>query len=300
MKTKHHALLVHPVFLGCLIALLVNDLYLKYAFHSWLTGKLSDFTGLFVLAVALIALSPGYKKWILVLCGLVFCWWKSALSEEVIRFCTHRLCLPVHRVVDYTDYIALPVLGMAYTMKPYVYPASLLRPAFVYLSGILSLFAFCATSMPRYMQTTDTYVNKNIRTPLKRKEIRERFDQQQLPLQQDTAYYRPLYDQNVYVKTKDSSGAGQLQPVSNFTKGQLYYKLIPYDSAYTIPWLLIGVDTLKNIRFSMDETGNGKKRIIRLQSFLYDTISPDGARPDKWLRKKYRRPLVDKMKEMLK
>ncbi|MET0392197.1 MAG: hypothetical protein ABW019_03610 [Chitinophagaceae bacterium] len=299
MQTKPTPLLLHPALLAGLAALLWNDLYLKYALHNWFTGKLSDFTGLFVFAVFGRVLWPGHQKVVIIGCALFFCWWKSPLSEDAIRLINDRLHLSVTRVVDYYDWLALPVLLPAYRLQPMKYPATRWRQAAVLLSGTVCLFAFCATSMPRHLQSTDTYISKKVRTPLKRKDIREKFAEKHIPLQKDSFYYQPLYDQDIYVKMKGRTGNDSLQPLSNFTRGELYYKRTLYDSAYTIPWLPIGTDTLKNIRFSMDETGNGKKRVIHLKSFKYDTLLPDGQSPYKWLQKKYRRPLVDKIKEVL-
>ena len=299
MQTKQTPLLLHPALLACLAALLCNDLYLKYALHNWLTGKLSDFTGLFVFAVFGRVVWPRHQKALLICCALFFCWWKSPLSEGAIRLINDRLHLPVTRVVDYADWLALLTLPLAYRLQPMAYKIALWRQAAVLLSGAVCLFAFCATSMPRYMQATDTYVDKKVRTPLQRNEIREKFAGKQVPLQKDSIRYRPLYETDIVVKTTDSTGAARMVPIRQFTTGELYRRQTPYDSAYTIPWLLVNGDTLKNIRFSMDETGNGKKRIIRLQSFLYDTVSPTGTMPDKWLRKKYKRPLADKIKEIL-
>ena len=42
-------LLSWPLLLS-LAALITNDLYLKYAFSGWVTGKLSDFAGIFLVS----------------------------------------------------------------------------------------------------------------------------------------------------------------------------------------------------------------------------------------------------------
>ncbi|MCP4580716.1 MAG: hypothetical protein GY839_03815 [candidate division Zixibacteria bacterium] len=44
-------MLFNPIFLLALALLLLNDHLLKAAYPGWLTGKLSDFAGLFVMAV---------------------------------------------------------------------------------------------------------------------------------------------------------------------------------------------------------------------------------------------------------
>ncbi len=45
--------MVHPIYVGSLFILIVNDVYLKYTFTSALTGKLSDVTGLFCFTIFL-------------------------------------------------------------------------------------------------------------------------------------------------------------------------------------------------------------------------------------------------------
>ncbi len=110
-------LLLHPLFLISLILLLLNDFYLKHEFHNALTGKLSDVTGLFALAVFLFAFFPAYKKQ-LIFCVLFFCWWKSPLSGFFIHFANDQLSLPLHRVVDYTDLFALLILPFTYSVNP--------------------------------------------------------------------------------------------------------------------------------------------------------------------------------------
>lgn len=302
MKTSPRILLLHPAFLISLAALLLNDLYLKYALHNGLTGKLSDFTGLFVFAVFLSVLFPRYKKTVLLFCAVFFCWWKSSLSDGVIWFFNHRLSVPLHRVVDYTDYSALLVLPFAYIIKPPVYSISVLRPAMVCLSGIISLFAFCATSMPRYMQGGDTYINKTVRTPLSRTAIEERLREKNIPVNRDTAYYHPLPLTDKYLAIKDSiTGQQDTLQLSDHKEMILYQRSVPYEPSYTIPYLLINQDTLKNVRFSVSELPNGKKRIIRLNSFRYDTIAPAGYFVSQnWLKRKYGKPLKKKIEEIVK
>ena len=50
--------LASPQFIAALLLLLLNDYVLKYSFPGWLTGKLSDFAGLFVFVSFLYACLP--------------------------------------------------------------------------------------------------------------------------------------------------------------------------------------------------------------------------------------------------
>lgn|GEM_PF-4660113 len=62
-KENAYLLLLNPIYIGSLILLILNDLYLKFEFPSFITGKLSDFTGVFCFATVLfLLLSRFYKK----------------------------------------------------------------------------------------------------------------------------------------------------------------------------------------------------------------------------------------------
>ncbi len=43
--------LVSPLFIFVLFLLIINDFFLKAAFHNTFTGKLSDFSGLFIFPI---------------------------------------------------------------------------------------------------------------------------------------------------------------------------------------------------------------------------------------------------------
>lgn len=50
------AFFLHPVPLGAVVLMAVNDHYLKYNHTSWITGKLSDFCGVFYFPIFLLAI----------------------------------------------------------------------------------------------------------------------------------------------------------------------------------------------------------------------------------------------------
>ena len=108
MNKAKASLLLHPVFILSLTVLLLNDFYWKYSFHNWLTGKLSDFAGLIVLPVFLMALMPKVSKYVVVLFSvLFFTWWKSPGSQPTIHFFENQFDVVLHRTIDYTDLLAL-------------------------------------------------------------------------------------------------------------------------------------------------------------------------------------------------
>lgn len=111
-------LLAHPLsWLACTL-LLLNDLLLKQYFPSFLTGKLSDLSGLFLLPFlvgAIISLfSPLLKLsdrfiriFSLILPGVIFTFAKC--SPAAAQFLNHKLAMRI--VPDFSDLLALPVLA---------------------------------------------------------------------------------------------------------------------------------------------------------------------------------------------
>src|SRR5690242_9724683 len=105
--------LANPVFIIAVLLLVVNDWYLKTAYGNALTGKLSDFAGLFALPFFLSALSPSKAKWWYSLTLVLFVVWKSELVQPVINALNH-IGIRVNRTVDYSDFIALLILPLSY------------------------------------------------------------------------------------------------------------------------------------------------------------------------------------------
>ena len=126
-----------PSYVIALFLLLLNDHVLKSAFPGFVTGKLSDFAGVFAFAAFFASVIPRRAAAICAATGALFVWWKSPLSQPVVE------ALGMSRVVDWTDLAALIVLPFAYRFavrKPIAW-----NPAIV----CVSLFAFAATSVPR-------------------------------------------------------------------------------------------------------------------------------------------------------
>lgn len=111
-------LLAHPLsWLACTL-LLLNDLLLKQYFPSFLTGKLSDLAGLFLLpflvgaiislATPVFRLSEGFIRiFSLILPGAIFTLAKC--SPVVAHFLNQKLAMRI--VSDFSDLLVLPVLA---------------------------------------------------------------------------------------------------------------------------------------------------------------------------------------------
>ncbi len=131
-------------FLGSLILLILNDFILKPVFHNFLTGKISDFAGLFVFVVFWAGFFPSKRNAIAMLTALAFIWWKMDYSSSFIRIFSLWV-FPIQRVVDVTDLIALIVIPFALFFLNRSPRVLKFHPV---LAAILAFFSFCATSIP--------------------------------------------------------------------------------------------------------------------------------------------------------
>ncbi|MGK3997266.1 hypothetical protein [Sorangium sp. So ce1024] len=118
---RPHRSLLHPLWLGALALLVLNDHFLKGSglLPGWLTGKLSDFAGLLVAPAALAALlRVSSRRGLLgahVATGAVFSAIK--LAPEAARAVEALMALtplPWRITVDPTDLMALPALLVSY------------------------------------------------------------------------------------------------------------------------------------------------------------------------------------------
>jgi hypothetical protein len=101
-------------FLIALAALLLNDFVLKPAFGNAVTGKLSDFAGLFAFAAFWMAVLPHRRRAVCAATAVAFVLWKSAAAQPLIDLWNAWTPLTVGRTVDASDLIALVSVGAAY------------------------------------------------------------------------------------------------------------------------------------------------------------------------------------------
>jgi hypothetical protein len=150
-------LLTSPGFVISLSLLLTNDFLLKPVLANPLTGKLSDFAGLFAFTLFWIAVFPRFRRLICLGVALSFIFWKTSYSQPFIDRWNALGVVRFSRTVDLTDLIALSILPLAYgyasrkvsvTIAPKWLPASL---------ALLAVFAFTATS---YRTKYEDYGNK--------------------------------------------------------------------------------------------------------------------------------------------
>ena len=274
MKTRQPTLLLHPLFLTSLALLLLNDFYLKYEFHNWFTGKLSDFAGLFVFAIFFIAIFPIHKKKIIISAALFFIWWKSSYSNSFIALLNETLPLQVERTVDYTDLIALLVLSFAFLLKNSCYKPSYLRSLAVYLVAGISFFSFCATSMVPHLYYTpyrenEVWFDEKFYSSFSKNEILEKLSGGKNNFKIDSVrYYSVLKGDSLYYRIKNRlETAGQWIPTANNDDSSLFVKKTGR-TFYVIPEYVLDKDTLYNMEVEIYPSGKKKKPTkVEIKSF---------------------------------
>lgn len=144
--------LYRVLFLVSVLLLLFNDLYLKFAFHNYLTGKLSDFAGLFAFPYFFSCFFPKKIKPIYFFTGILFIFWKSEFSQPMFDL-AHSFGIGINRTIDYSDLMALFILPFSYQywqLKPL--PKTEPKSLFKSIVIVISSFSFIATSLPAHYE----------------------------------------------------------------------------------------------------------------------------------------------------
>ena len=135
-------------FIVALLILVLNDFYFKKEFPGMITGKISDFAGLFAFPYFLSALFPGNKKSIYISTVVAFVLWKLPYADTFISLWNECMPYSIGRVVDYSDYLALIILPLSFYYQPTSDLVENTNLKKVFLTGtiIFSIFSFLATA----------------------------------------------------------------------------------------------------------------------------------------------------------
>lgn len=158
--TKKLARLGHPIFLVSLLILIFNDWIFKGVFHNYLTGKLSDFSGLFAFSFLIGTFFIERSKMIHLGVGLFFIFWKSSFSQVFIDF------FGFYRVVDFSDNMALVSVLFSYKLLKKESVSVMLHPFVLRFVFLLSCFSFIATTQERLYREDvidDNFLNLNLK-----------------------------------------------------------------------------------------------------------------------------------------
>jgi hypothetical protein len=138
--------LVRPAPVAALGVLLLNDFVLKAQLGNGLTGKLSDFAGLYLFTAFWVALLPRHSRGVGIATAAAWLAWKAPLSQPLLDAWNSLGLLAVDRVVDPTDLAALVMVPLACLAR-----ASAPRTDWRRLAGpamaALCVFSFGATSV---------------------------------------------------------------------------------------------------------------------------------------------------------
>jgi hypothetical protein len=107
--------LVHPVAIAALVLLVVNDHLLKGLYPGWVTGKLSDFAGMVVAPLVLVALAQalGPRRWLESVESVRLTAW-GALASVALPFALSKTWAPATRA--YEVLFALPRRPLAWLL----------------------------------------------------------------------------------------------------------------------------------------------------------------------------------------
>jgi hypothetical protein len=154
MRHRVFAIFTAWPFVLALVTLLINDGILKQAYPGFITGKLSDFAGIAVVALPLFAAFPRHARTIYLAVGGAFLWWKSPASSAFITFVNDMQPLNIGRIVDYSDQLALVILPdcakAAASGSPRDFNAEQFRRWALPPVLAATLFGVMATSTPLY------------------------------------------------------------------------------------------------------------------------------------------------------
>jgi hypothetical protein len=102
-----------PLYLSVAL-LILNDHFFKEAYPNWLTGKLSDFSGIFLIILVLRSVGPDHARKITTAVIVLFAFWKSTYSQPLIDSINIYSDIKIGRVVDLTDLMALTMIPIAH------------------------------------------------------------------------------------------------------------------------------------------------------------------------------------------
>ena len=204
--------------------------------------------------------------------------------------------IPLSRIVDYTDLLALVTLPFAYTLQPRSVPTTYLKQYAVYLVGLTSLFSFCATSVPRHITYYPTKPNEvlfkeTFTSNYTEREILDKLDPLHQGYTRDSVrYYKVLEREDLYYRVPaGGDNSYNWIPVSYNSDSSLFVKRIE-PGFYTIPRYILNKDTLLNLEIEIHPSGLKKGMIVKVESFqTTNGPGPAELRDEKKVRRKYKK-----------
>ena len=289
---RNKFLLLNYVFIVSIILLFINDHFLKLHFHNWFTGKFSDFLGMIIFPLFLAYIFPRLRTFSVFVSFVLFIFWKSPFSEGFIDFYNHISPIAVARVVDYTDFIAfvflvIPFLLIKYDALLQPFKIRKISPALVLAP---SVFVMMATSPPPYYRFGSdgmvSFQDYSFKMQKSKVEALDELKNRNILFKKDTLMI--IRRNNISSESLIMNGTDlKTQEVDKeILKKELERKIRFYDY-YIIDSLKIGNETLKDIRFELEELSKLKVKII-LKSVVLEERNTNNKKLQKKFRKIYR------------
>jgi len=270
---KNRILLCNLVFIICLVLLFVNDHIFKTLFHNWFTGKLSDVFGVILLPFLITFLFPKIKENSVFVAALFFMFWKSPYSQKFIELYNSISLIEIHRVVDYTDLVALFFLYIPYYFiknhnQLLKFEVRKISPAFILIP---CLFILMSTSPPKYYHYNPNRGNISFSSNFvfsvegkNKDEVISEFSKRNISVHKDTAYiineyYYQLLNGKMIEKNLQSET--EMYKINQDSLKQKIFKEIASSDNYIIDSLQFGDEKVKNVRFWMFDTKDPKKGV---------------------------------------
>jgi hypothetical protein len=255
----------NPIFLFSLVLLILNDWVFKYSFHNLLTGKLSDFSGLFAFPFFVSTLFPKQIKSIHISTFVLFIIWKSELSQPFIDLVNYKTEL-INRVIDYSDYIALVSISISYCTF-IQHKIIEFKPLVGKITLVVSCAAFLATSIPKHIYNA----NKKCDFNFSKKELVQRFNKVQ---KDDLSFFKDVKDIIVFDSSRNAFYFKNLK--DTVLKLVDYNKLSDRDTIYirsSNAWVqLLGNDSISSLKLVNINTSFRKRRIDKAEKSAVNTF----------------------------
>lgn len=240
---RNKYLLLNYIFIICLIILFLNDHFFKHEFSNWFTGKLSDIVGIIILPLLLNYIFPRLKNHSLWISALLFTFWKSSYSENLINFYNQFAFIQITRIVDYSDLFVLIFLPIPYLVIQKVEVWNYIKiknvePLFVLMPTLFILISTAPPASFYYTYSNGTFrcYKCNLSVHYSQNEIVEK-----------------LQKSNIVFDTILPIGNFALNRVPGFADENIHF--------YKINKMIIDKDTLRNLDFSMRSSKSDKTTI---------------------------------------
>ena len=282
---KRKDLIVNLYFIVGLVLLILNDFYLKYEYGNFITGKLSDFAGLLIFPMFVATIIPKLRKSVSIITGIGFVAWKLPLFTPVINVINQMSIIPIHRVVDYSDYMALLVLPLSHYLINYYELKSIIKIEQIkYFSRFallgIAFFAFCSTSLGfREMPQGTIYIGD--------------------------AYNIKLPKDSVIVAIQRLGYNCDFHKIDMHERDSLTYGFITYYQTdnivrYYDKQKTSGIDTIASVKYELEEINPQKTKLTIINVVLSKESNIQNWRTLKYLSKEYSKWLKENLIEKVK